>query len=89
MPGKADISALRIGFAHGWKYTIRPVYFGHTRICIYRIVEFVTLYKAVEKRKADAVVKRVLYPMGVRNVVATIEREVVLASGTLCFVSDI
>ena len=35
-------------------------------------------YEAVEE-KGRCFVKRVLYPMGVRNVVTTIEREVVLS----------
>ncbi len=35
-------------------------------------------YEAVEK-KGRCLVERVLYPLGVRNVVTTIEREVVLA----------
>jgi len=38
---------------------------------------FVMLYEAVEKR-GRCLAKRVLYPLGVRNVVTTIEREVVV-----------
>ena len=41
-------------------------------------MKFITRYEAVGK-KGRCFLKRVLYPLGVKNVVTTIEREVVLA----------
>ena len=53
-------------------------------------MKFITRYEAVGK-KGRCFVKRVLYPLGVRNVVTTIEREVVLVNVTemkSCLVSE-
>ena len=60
------------------RYTKGRVYFWHTRICMYRILKFVTRYEAVEE-KGRCFVKTVLYPLGVRNVVTTIVKRLTLA----------